>query len=87
MAELLTMPKFGQTMEEGTIVTWRKQVGQAIAKGEVYLEIETDKALMEVESEVEGTLLRILVSEGETLQCGTPIGWVGREGEPIPDLA
>jgi pyruvate dehydrogenase E2 component (dihydrolipoamide acetyltransferase) len=70
---VITMPKFGMTMEEGAIVRWFRQPGETIQKGEVLLEIESDKAVMEVQSEFTGTVARHLAPIGEMLKCGTPI--------------
>jgi len=75
------MPKYGMTMEEGTVNRWRKTEGEAICRGEILLDVEADKAEMEVESHLEGVVLRILVKEGETVPCGTPLCWVGRADE------
>jgi len=77
------MPMLGETMEEGTITEWKKQVGQAIRKGEVIVEIETDKATMEVESTASGILLKILVEAGQTVPINTPIAIIGEEGESV----
>jgi pyruvate dehydrogenase E2 component (dihydrolipoamide acetyltransferase) len=68
-------------MEEGTILTWLKNVGEEVAVGEELVEIETDKANMAYESDVAGTLTEILAPEGETLAIGSPIAVVGeRDG-------
>jgi pyruvate/2-oxoglutarate dehydrogenase complex dihydrolipoamide acyltransferase (E2) component len=61
---LIIMPKAGQTMEEGAVLRWLKQEGQAIRAGEAVVEIETDKAITEVASEISGVLRKILVAEG-----------------------
>ena len=82
MAVAITMPKFGQTMTEGTVVTWLKKPGDPVKKGDVVLRIETDKAEMDVESEHTGTLLRIVVDEGSVVPCGTTLAWLGVEGRP-----
>ncbi len=79
MAEL-TMPRLSDTMEEGTIGRWLKQPGDHVEKGEILLEIETDKATMELESYESGTLQKILVQEGQTVPIGEPIAIIG-EGE------
>ncbi|ASR39292.1 dihydrolipoamide acetyltransferase [Prauserella marina] len=71
------MPRLSDTMEDGVIVAWHKQVGDQVGKGEVLAEIETDKAIMELESYDEGILERVLVAEGERVAIGTPIGIVG----------
>ncbi|HEX3736148.1 MAG TPA: dihydrolipoamide acetyltransferase family protein [Solirubrobacterales bacterium] len=76
MAEIV-MPRLSDSMEEGTILTWMKQVGDEVAVGEELVEIETDKANMAYESDVAGTLTEILAKEGETLPIGAPIAIVG----------
>lgn len=81
MATAILMPKFGQTMTEGTIVSWEKQVGDFIQKGEVFLKIETDKAVLEVESEQAGYLLKIATQPGEVVPCGQTIAVIGNQGE------
>ena len=83
MAIEFTMPMLGHLMEEGTIVRWLKQVGDRIEKEDILLEIQMDKANSEVESFVSGTLLRILVSEGETVPIGTPLAMIGDPGESV----
>jgi pyruvate dehydrogenase E2 component (dihydrolipoamide acetyltransferase) len=81
MAEIV-MPRLSDSMEEGTILTWMKRVGDEIAVGDEIVEIETDKANMAYESDVAGTLTEIVAQEGETLPIGTVIARVGdsREG-------
>jgi pyruvate dehydrogenase E2 component (dihydrolipoamide acetyltransferase) len=79
MAEIV-MPRLSDSMEEGTILTWMKGVGDEVAVGEELVEIETDKANMAYESDVAGTLTEILAQEGETLPIGTPIAIVGDSG-------
>lgn len=61
------MPMLGEVMEEGRIVAWLKKEGDNVERGENLLEVETDKAVMEVESTVTGVLKKILVPEGETV--------------------
>jgi pyruvate dehydrogenase E2 component (dihydrolipoamide acetyltransferase) len=80
MAEIV-MPRLSDSMEEGTILTWMKKVGEEIAIGEEIVEIETDKANMAYESDVAGTLTEILAQEGATLPIGTPIARVGDSSE------
>ncbi len=75
------MPRLSDSMEEGTIIGWLKQVGEEVAVGEELVEIETDKANMAYESDVAGTLTEILASEGDTLAIGAPIAVVGDAGE------
>ncbi len=86
MPHTIIMPKLGQTVEESTIVKWHKQVGDPVAKGDVLFEIETDKAVLEVESFFDGTLLAIVVSEGQTVPVTAPVAFVGQPGEKIPAI-
>lgn len=86
MAEVVSMPKLGFDMAEGTLVRWVVAEGQAIAKSDVLAEIETDKATVEVESAYEGVVLRHLVKEGEIVPVNTPIAVIGAPGEAV-DLA
>ncbi|MGV1047843.1 MAG: dihydrolipoamide acetyltransferase family protein [Solirubrobacterales bacterium] len=80
MAEIV-MPRLSDSMEEGTILTWMKKVGDEIAVGEEIVEIETDKANMAYEADVAGTLTEILAEEGATLPIGSPIAVVGDSAE------
>src|SRR5437762_6876286 len=73
----VSMPRLSDTMQEGTITRWLKKAGDAVKKGEVLAEIETDKANMEVESYESGILEQILVQEGETALVGQPIALIG----------
>jgi pyruvate dehydrogenase E2 component (dihydrolipoamide acetyltransferase) len=74
------LPRLGQGMESGTIVRWLKREGDAIARGEPLYELDTDKVTQEVEAEVDGVLLQILVESGE-VDVGTTIAVVGTEGD------
>lgn len=85
MAEIFKMPKLGMDMEEGVIGAWRKAEGETVQKGEIIAEIETDKSVVEVESAVSGTLLKIFCEEGNPVPCGTPIAFIGQPGDAIPD--
>ncbi|HEU5106122.1 MAG TPA: dihydrolipoamide acetyltransferase family protein [Solirubrobacterales bacterium] len=76
MSEVV-MPRLSDSMEEGTILTWLKQVGDEIAVGDELVEIETDKANMAYEADEAGTLTEILAQEGETLPIGSPIARIG----------
>src|SRR5580692_9033284 len=69
----IKMPRLSDTMEEGAISTWRKQPGDTVAIGDVLVEIETDKAVMEYEAYQAGTLAQILVPEGHNADIGAPI--------------
>jgi pyruvate dehydrogenase E2 component (dihydrolipoamide acetyltransferase) len=80
MADVV-MPRLSDSMEEGTVLQWLKAVGDEVAVGEELVEIETDKANMAYESDLAGTLVEILVQEGETVAIGTPIARVGDSAE------
>jgi pyruvate dehydrogenase E2 component (dihydrolipoamide acetyltransferase) len=95
MSEVV-MPRLSDSMEEGTILTWLKQVGDEIAVGDELVEIETDKANMAYEADEAGTLTEILAQEGETLPIGSPIARIGesngegpsaRAAGPVSDTA
>ncbi len=81
MAEIIEMPKLSDTMEEGGVANWVKKEGEFIEEGDVFVEIETDKATMEYNSPEEGYLLKILVQAGETCSLSAPICVVGEKGE------
>ena len=83
MAEIINMPRLSDTMEEGVVATWLKQVGDKVEEGDILAEIETDKATMEFESFYEGTLLHIGIQEGETAPVDTLLAIIGEEGEDI----
>lgn len=76
MSVEILMPKFGEVMEEGTLLEWKKKVGDAVKNGEIILEVETDKARIDVESTATGTLQEILVLEGETVPIKTPLALI-----------
>ena len=87
MAQAVVMPKLGQTVEEATLVTWHKQQGDKVKKGDVLFEIETDKAVLEAESFYDGVLLKTFVAEGETVPVGATVAFVGEAGEAAPAVA
>jgi len=86
MAIAVIMPKAGMAMEQGTITRWLKKVGDPIKKGEPILEIETDKVSMEVEAEVNGSLLAILEEAGAVVPVIQAIAWIGTAGEAVPSV-
>ena len=86
MAIIVNMPRLSDTMEEGTVASWLKKVGDKIEEGDILAEIETDKATMEFESFNEGTLLHIGVHEGETTMVDELLAIIGDEGEDISAL-
>ena len=75
------MPQLGETVLEGTVTTWYKKVGDSVTKGELLLDVETDKAATEIESPGAGVLSSINVPEGETVDVGTVLAVVAVEGE------
>jgi len=78
------MPKMSDTMEEGKIVTWRKQVGDPVAKGDALAEVETDKVNIEAEAFSAGTLRKILAPVGTVVAVGAPIALIGAPDEALP---
>jgi pyruvate dehydrogenase E2 component (dihydrolipoamide acetyltransferase) len=81
MATKIIMPQAGQDITEGLVVRWLKREGESIRKGEVLCEVETEKAVFEVESPVDGVLLKIVAREGERVPIFSTIGIVGAPGE------
>lgn len=86
MAEIIRMPKMSDTMTEGVIVAWNKKVGEPVKSGDILAEVETDKATMELENYVKGTLLHIGVEQGQAVPVDAIIAIVGKEGEDISSL-
>ena len=86
MAEVINMPRLSDTMEEGTVAKWLKQVGDKVEEGDILAEIETDKATMEFESFHEGTLLHIGIQEGDGAPVDSLLAIIGDEGEDISAL-
>ena len=85
MTTTISMPQLGETVTEGTILRWSKQVGDTITEGEVVLEISTDKVDTEIPSPVSGVMLEILVSEGETVEVGRDLCVVGDRGGSLQE--
>ena len=84
--EYITMPRLSDTMEEGTISTWLKKVGDDISEGDILAEIETDKATMEFESFYSGKLVHIGVGEGETVKVDDLIAIISDSDVAVDDL-
>lgn len=83
----IVMPRLSDSMEEGTVVRWLKQPGEYVRRGEPLVEIETDKATLTYESDVEGLLTQFTVAEGQTVAVGTPIAYIEPQaaaGQPAP---
>ena len=85
MIQRILVPKLGQTMEEAVIEKWHKKEGDTVEKGDVILEITTDKATLEVEAFSGGTIRKLLALEGITLPVNTVIALVGEPDDPLPD--
>jgi pyruvate dehydrogenase E2 component (dihydrolipoamide acetyltransferase) len=86
MAEIVNMPRLSDTMTEGVVAKWHKNVGDKISEGDLLAEIETDKATMEFESFQEGVLLHIGVNEGAKAPVDSILAILGEEGEDISEL-
>lgn len=83
MISEVVMPQMGADMEEGTILRWLKQDGEAVDRGEIIAEIETDKANVEIEAFESGVFRKTLASEGDTVSVGTVIALIGAEDDDI----
>jgi pyruvate dehydrogenase E2 component (dihydrolipoamide acetyltransferase) len=81
---VVTMPKLGETVTEGTVGGWRKQVGDSIEFDDPLFEVSTDKVDSEIPSPYDGVILEILVPEGETVPVGTPLVRIGAPGSVPP---
>ena len=87
MATEITMPKLSDTMTEGSFIGWRKNVGDRIERGDVIAEVETDKAVMELEAFASGVLLATIAKGGENVPVGTVLGLIGEPGELAAETA
>lgn len=86
MARQVIMPKLGLTMTEGTIEEWKVQEGDAVQKDDVLCEVSTDKLTNTINAKEDGIIRKILVEEGETVDCQTVIAIMGTEDEDISAL-
>lgn len=86
MAEIVRMPKLSDTMTEGVVAEWHKNIGDSVESGELLAEIETDKATMEFESFQDGTLLYIGVEKGQTAPVDSILAILGEKGEDVQSL-
>src|SRR5580704_15308068 len=86
MAEVILMPRLSDTMTEGVIADWHKKVGDAVKKGDLLADVETDKATMELESYKDGTLLHLGANKGAKLQVNDLLAIIGKPGEDIAAL-
>ena len=81
MATEVNLPALGESVTEGTVTRWLKQVGDQVAVDEPLLEVSTDKVDTEIPSPVAGTLLEIKANEDDTVEVGAVLGIIGEEGE------
>ncbi|MFB4165278.1 dihydrolipoamide acetyltransferase family protein [Alteribacillus sp. JSM 102045] len=83
MAEQIVMPKFGMSMEEGTVVEWLKSKDDPVKKGEPIVTISSDKITNEVEAPAEGYLIEVTAKEDDVVKVGSPVGYIGEKGESV----
>src|ERR1051325_6518397 len=84
MATSVVMPALEMAQETGKIVSWVKKEGDKVAKGEILLEVETDKAVVEIEATADGVLAGVKSHEGDVVPVGTTIAWLVAPGEQPP---
>jgi pyruvate dehydrogenase E2 component (dihydrolipoyllysine-residue acetyltransferase) len=84
MAISVVMPALELTQETGKLVAWRKSEGEPVAKGEVLLEVETDKAVVEIEAAADGILAGVKAVAGDVVAVGKTIAWIISPGEALP---
>ncbi|UTR10399.1 2-oxo acid dehydrogenase subunit E2 [Evansella sp. LMS18] len=87
MSKAIVMPKMGMGMKEGTVVLWHKEEGETVEKGEPVVSVSSDKIENEIESPVDGTLIKAMVDVDEVVPVGQPIAYVGEPGERIEEEA
>jgi 2-oxoglutarate dehydrogenase E2 component (dihydrolipoamide succinyltransferase) len=87
MPEKVVMPQLGESVVEGTVTKWLIKEGEPIKNMEALLEVSTDKVDTEIPSPADGTLLKILVPDGQTVKAGALLAWIGKPGEPLPEEA
>src|SRR5580700_11172492 len=85
MAHSIVMPALEMAQETGKLLSWRKKEGEAIAKGEPLLDIETDKAVVEIESPADGILAGVRAQAGDVIPVGQTIAWIVNVGEKPPE--
>ena len=86
MAEIVYMPKLSDTMTEGVVAAWNKNIGDEVKEGDILAEIETDKATMEFESFYDGVLLHIGVEVGKTAPVNSVLAIIGEKGEDVAQI-
>src|SRR6202166_5292790 len=83
MAHSIVMPALEMAQETGKLLSWRKKEGESIAKGEPLLDVETDKAVVEIESPADGILAGVKAQAGDVIPVGQAIAWIVNEGEKL----
>ena len=84
MATAIKMPDLGTNVEQITVLKWLKKEGEAVKRGDMLCEIQTDKAATELESVAQGVLLKQVVAENTDVAVGDVIAYIGQPGEKIP---
>src|SRR5262249_41884363 len=87
MAVSVVMPALEMAQDSGKLVSWLKQEGESVRKGELLLEVETDKAVVEVEAAADGILAGITAKPGDVVHVGHTIAWLVKPGESVPAAA
>jgi len=87
MAHSIVMPALEMAQETGKLISWRKKEGEAIAKGEPLLDVETDKAVVEIEAPADGILAGVKAHAGDVIPVGQTIAWIVNPGEQVPEEA
>src|SRR5262245_14045066 len=84
MAVSVVMPALEMAQETGKLVSWKKKEGEQVKKGEMLLEVETDKAVVEIEASSDGVLSGVIAKEGDVVPVGQTIAWLLKPGEAVP---
>src|SRR5512139_1530409 len=87
MPTKITMPLLGEAVTEATVSKWLKSTGEKVEEYEPLLEVNTDKVDTEIPSPTAGVVLAALAKEGEVVKVGAVLGWIGQEGEALPQEA
>src|SRR5271166_1120475 len=87
MAHSIVMPALEMAQETGKLISWRKKEGETIAKGEPLLDVETDKAVVEIEAPADGILAGVKAHAGDVIPVGQTIAWIVNPGEQVPEEA
>lgn len=87
MSTIIEMPRYGANMDEGTIATWFVEEGESVTKGQAIAEIAIEKLSNELLAPEDGIILKLVGAEGETYDCGTPIAYIGQQGEEIDEAS